>query len=257
MSARQWNLYGLVLVAALATAGPSIAQGLFGGLFGRNNGELSEGLIAGLVKQQLANDDEEKCMNVAKIKSYRTNATLAEILLTNNSGRAGNPFPLVFSEEAFLPWKSDDQLVMYLLISGDFIAVHEGGYQRSMTTKGAPGAAYRPQNQSDLDTIFEAIRQMGAVVELTDAGAAQGVWDPEKGFCAAGSWNFVKLQGWTAPAADSTGVVVTHIRTSEKFVISRLGRATRGINPWDETFTRDGAFKAAKFNDGWRLVDGE
>jgi hypothetical protein len=146
---------------------------------------------------------------------------------------------------------------MYLLMSDGFIRVHRGGYEQSRTMKGSPGAVYQPRTLSDLEDIFTSIRMSGAVVELTDLGRAQGAWDAVKGFCVEGVWEFAKVEEWTAPAADSTGVIVTHIRVQVVFHPSRLGRATRGINPLGLTLTREEGFKAAKFNRGWRLVDGE
>src|ERR1039458_3113950 len=105
--------------------------------------------------------------------------------------------------------------------------------------------------------IFDSIRQIDAAVELIDGGAAQGVWDAEKGFCAYGAWSLEKIQSWTIPAADSRGVIVTHIKVLEKFAVSWLGRAVQGVNPMGLTLTLDGTFKAAKYNDGWQLAGEE
>ena len=111
------------------------------GIGRRYNEDLSEDLIGGLLRQALGNDGEEMCMTVAKIKSYRTNLPFLVASPANNSG---NPFPLVFAEEMYVPWRPIDRLIAYLLMSGGFIKVHSGGYEQSMTERGSPGAVYQP-----------------------------------------------------------------------------------------------------------------
>jgi hypothetical protein len=233
----------------------------------------SKGTVTALVKEYIAHEDAETwCLNALKVKSAKTNQPIGLMALKNlaqsrnlaqNNGRStvatpADASPLIFAEEAFIKWNDHDAYIMAMLMGGKYIAVHEGGYAANPSDPGSPGGIYDPKDYGELDAIIDVIRDKGAVVDLTAKGRSDGVWDPENGFCVEGFWELKEVTGWTNPAADNEGKVVTHIKATETFHPTRLGAAKDAFNPMEIIFTTaEQEFVAAKFNDGWRLISGD
>jgi len=229
--------------------------------------DSSKNIFTTLVKASIANQEAESwCLNSLKMKSPKTNRPIGLEALGNMVKSQGQTagtfpatvFPLIFAEEAFIKWNDHDVYVMEMLIGGGYIAVHEGGYKDNPASPGQPGRIDVPTTDDQVDIIVEMIRQNGAVVDLTDKGRNDGVWDPGNGLCLQGHWELNEVTGWTDPAPDKDGKIVTHIRATEIFQPTSLGAATSAFNPMGFSYTTaEQEFVAAKFNDGWRIVSGE
>lgn len=227
----------------------------------------SKGTVTALMKAYLSKQDPESwCLNPMKIKSVKDDQPIGLTALGNYLHSHGKDagsfsadiFPVIFAEEAFIKWNDHDAYVMEMLIGGNYIAVHEGGYDRSTAGRGSPGNIYVPANGDQVDGVIDVIREKGALVDLTDKGRKAGVWDPANGFCLAGYWDLNEVTGWTSPAADNEGKVVTHIKARETFHPTALGAAKTAFNPMGFDYTTvDQEFVAAKFNDGWRIISGD
>lgn len=232
---------------------------------------LSKPLLEKLVNGAIDSSDQTWCMNVFKIKSAATN----EIVTLNDSSDApaandnqngtdpqnaspspSDPFPLIFAEEAYIRWSDQDAFVMGMLIAGNYIAVHSGGYPQSQVEPGTPGDAYAPHNLQDVEAVIAAIRERGAVVDLTNAGRNGGVWNSSTGLCVVGNWTLESIDAWTPEATDSKGNIVTHIKARVVLAPARIGDASKDINPMGIVFrpAQDWEFTAVKYNDGWHLV---
>jgi len=224
-------------------------------------------MLTSMLKTHFANQEPVSwCLNQVKLKSARTNEPLAAMalaqVLENKNQKSpvisASVFPLIFTEEAYVEWSSDDAYIMALLIGGQFIAIHEGGYPGSRNAPGTPGQAFEPKTYDQVEAVIGIIKEKGAVVDLTPKGVQAGVWDPENGFCVRGFWELDKVTGWTEASTDNNGKIVTHIEASEQFRPMSLGAARFDLNPIGTTYTFDKKeFVAAKFNDGWRLISGE
>ena len=164
-----------------------------------------------------------------------------------------NEFPIIFAEEAFVPWDEGDAFIMHLLIGGSYIVVHRGGYERSATEKGSPGPVYVPRSYDDTTRIVDGIRRLGALVELTEKGRSAHVWSSDDGFCVNGRWDLNTVKNWTEPAPDSNGRILTHISAELKFKPIRLGQASPVDNPFGAGFYRSIEPTAIKYNDGWKM----
>src|SRR5580658_4981346 len=184
-------------------------------------GDPSQGTVTAVLKTYIDKlDPENWCLNPMKIKSLKTDRPIGLEALGNlvqSNGQNGgsfsaNIFPVVFAEEAFMKWNEQDAYVMAILIGGKYIAVHAGGYPRSTRAPGNPGGVYDANNYDQVIQVINAIKSQGAVVDLTDKGRKDGVWEPDNGFCLQGFWQLQEVTGWTSPAADNEGKIVTHIK---------------------------------------------
>lgn len=227
---------GACLVLVLCAAG--LASGC-------DNNRLSDRSVKNLVQEVLKmKPSVTYCMNNAKIKSYR-NPKLLE-----NVGERG--FPVVFAEEAFLQWTAVDQLIATVLVGEGMIAVHRGGYEDSVGTKGRPGDVYNINSYDQAAAMFNDIRQYGAVVDLTQSGEAAHAWSQDKGFCVTGRWNLNEVKSWTEPAPDSNGRIVTHITVELKYHADQAG-AVAVRNPFDATLLEEREAIAVKYGNGWKI----
>jgi hypothetical protein len=225
--------------------------------------ELNKSTLADLIRPTIATDEVRWCMNPVKLKYAATNNLVTfpspadDAPAADGQDSTADPpkgFPLIFAEEAYVKWTDQDAYVMELLIGGGYIAVHSGGYEKSFNAPGTPGGTYIIKNRADVDQVIAAIKSRGAVVELTDRGRAEGVWDVDNGFCAVGNWKFYDIDGWTVPAANHEGTIVTHITSDRSFEVKSLGAATGNINAMGFPYLNQQEFSAEKYNDGWRLV---
>jgi hypothetical protein len=165
-------------------------------------------------------------------------------------------FPLIFAEEAYVRWSAQDGFVMALLIGGGYIAVHEGGYPRSLIDPGTPGDVFTPKTLDDVKLVIATIAHRGAVIDLTGKGRSAGVWDAANGFCATGKW-LPDDVNWTPPAPGAQGTTVSHVTVRLVFLANRLGSATGTINPMGIWQSATQEYTVVKYNDGWRLQTGD
>jgi hypothetical protein len=207
---------------------------------------LSKSRVERQVKDALSQRQEiTRCMTRTKIKDARSNTFSGQI--------AENGFPVIFAEEAFIPWSTEDELIAILLLGEGYIAIHQGGYDRSMTEKGHPGALYRVDSYDDAAAVFADIRARGALVELTESGRRAGAWS-DNNFCMTGRWDLAAVKNWTAPAADSSGRIVTHISADVQFDPLRLGPG-KIANPLGAVLTRTVDMVSTRYADGWKIDD--